>query len=218
MSRRPCVLIGGGAVAVEKANRLLAVGAHLTVVAPRLIATLQTRVTAGELHWLPEHFQEHHLDNVWFAISTLTDKAVNQRIHAEANRRRLFLNVVDQPDFCTCHWPATLERPPVMVAFSTRGESPALASYLRRTMSRVLPEQLGELAHWLSHWRQQLQTALPADLESRGDFWRALFEQGMAERFLAGDVVGAEEMIRRAIPTKQQPDDTLRMHRGEKDE
>ena len=199
LSHRPCLLIGGGESAVEKTNRLLAVGAQLTVVAPHLVAALQTQATAGKLLWLPELFRESHLDNIWFAVSTLKDKTVNHRIYTEANQRRLFLNVVDQPDFCTCHWPAVLERPPVTVAFSTRGESPALASYLRRTMARVLPAHLGKLARWLSHWRQQLQPVLPAKLETRGQFWRALLDQGMAERFLAGDEAGAEAMIHKAI-------------------
>ncbi|MEO5340538.1 MAG: bifunctional precorrin-2 dehydrogenase/sirohydrochlorin ferrochelatase [Magnetococcus sp. MYC-9] len=198
LTDRPCLLIGGGESAVEKSDRLLLAGARLTVVAPHVVTTLSRWAETGRLTWHAEPFHETHLEGVWFAVSTLKDKQVNRRIHAEANRRRLFLNVVDQPDCCTCHWPATLERPPVTVAFSTRGESPALASYLRRTMEKVLPEELGALAHWLSQWRQRVQPLLP-DLQSRGQFWRALFDQGVAERFLANDILGAEEMIRQAV-------------------
>ncbi|MBF0582641.1 MAG: bifunctional precorrin-2 dehydrogenase/sirohydrochlorin ferrochelatase [Magnetococcales bacterium] len=198
LTDRPCLLIGGGATAVEKGNRLLAAGARLTVVAPRLVAELQLQVEAGRISWLSERFRETHLEGIWFAVSTLTDAVQNSRIYAEANRRRLFLNVVDQPDYCSCHWPATLERPPVTVAFSTRGESPALASYLRRTMAKVLPETLGELAHWLSAWRQRVQPVLP-DLATRGQFWRALFDQGVAEQFLSGDVAGADALIQQAL-------------------
>lgn len=198
LSRRACLLIGGGESAVEKGLRLLAAGASLTVVAPRLAPELQRRVETGEMRWLPETFRESHLEAVWFVVSTLRDKAENHRIYLETNRRHIFLNVVDQPDYCSCHWPAILERPPVTVAFSTRGESPALASYLRRTLEKVLPEHLGELAHWLSQWRQQVQPLLP-DLAARGQFWRRLFDQGMADRFLSGDVTGAETMIRQAM-------------------
>ncbi|MEO5348815.1 MAG: bifunctional precorrin-2 dehydrogenase/sirohydrochlorin ferrochelatase [Magnetococcus sp. YQC-3] len=198
LTNRPCLLIGGGEVAVEKGQRLLAAGARLTVVAPRLAEGLQSHAEAGELRWLAERFQESHLDECWFAVSTLQDPEENRRIYLEAGRRRIFLNVVDQPAYCSCHWPASLERPPVTVAFSTRGESPALASYLRRTMGRVLPANLGELADWLAHWRRQVQPVLP-DLAARGQFWRHLFDQGLAERFLAGDLQGAEEMIRQAM-------------------
>ncbi len=198
LSNRPCLLIGGGKGAVEKGNRLLVAGASLTVVAPRLETALQSQVDAGKMTWRPEKFRAEHLDDIWFAVSTLKEAEVNRHIHAEANRRCLFLNVVDQPDFCTCHWPAILERPPVTIAFSTGGASPALASYLRRRMERVLPDAVGDLAHWLSRWRPRVQSMLP-DLASRGRFWHTLFDRGMAERFLSGDVAGAESMIQRAM-------------------
>lgn len=207
LTNRPCLLIGGGASAVEKCNRLLSAGARLTVVAPHLTTELHNQAEAGQLLWLPEPFREAHLEGIWFAVSTLQNNTENSRIYAEANRRRLFLNVVDQPDFCTCHWPAVLERPPVTVAFSTRGESPALASYLRRTMDHVLPDSLGELAHWLSAWRQRVQTFLP-DLAARGQFWRTLFDQGIAERFLYGDSAGAEAMIQDALARHAQQADS----------
>lgn len=206
LTNRPCLLIGGGSSAVEKVNRLLRAGAQLTVVAPHLTRELQSQAEAGKLLWLSETFREAHLEGIWFAVSTLKNDSENRRIYAEANRRHIFLNVVDQPDFCTCHWPAALERPPVTVAFSTRGESPALASYLRRTMDKVLPDSLGELAHWLSAWRQRVQPLLP-DLATRGQFWRLLLDQGVAERFLSGDRAGAEAMIQEALPQHaRQPD------------
>lgn len=198
LAGRRCLLIGGERCAVEKGNALLASGAHVTVVAPRLATPLQEQMQAGRLRWLAEHFREEHMERVWFVVSTLSDEAKNRRIHAEANRRRLFLNVVDQPAFCTFHWPASLHRPPVNVAFSTGGTSPALAGYLRRKMETLLPEHITELAHWLAAWRTTIAPLLP-DLTARGRLWRTLFDQGVAERFLSGDKTGADTMIHDAL-------------------
>jgi uroporphyrin-III C-methyltransferase/precorrin-2 dehydrogenase/sirohydrochlorin ferrochelatase len=208
LTNRPCLVIGGGSVALEKATRLLEFGAQLTIVAPQLVAELQQRAARHELTWIPEPFQESHLQGSWFVVSTLRDPEINQRILAEANRHHIFLNVVDQPKFCTCHWPAILSRPPVTVAFSTAGTSPALAGYLRRTLNDALPPRLGELATWLAHWRQQVQPLLP-DLAARGDFWRHLFALGIVEKFAAGEQEQAEEVIRQAL---QALESTLQEH------
>lgn len=198
LSGRSCLLIGGEGVAVEKGEALLAAGAVLTVVAPRLAAALGKHIESGRLTWYQETFQARHMDHMWCVVSTLEDPMENRRIHAEADRRHLFLNVVDQPEFCTFYWPATLHRPPVSVACSTGGKSPALSGYLRRRMESLLPENMGAFAEWLVMWRRHVSPRLP-DLEARGRFWRTLFDQGMAERFLSGDEAGAELMIRHQL-------------------
>lgn len=198
LSKRRCLMIGGEGCAVEKAETLLEAGAVLTVVAPRLAAGLKKAAAAGQLTWLAEPFQEKQMDNQWFVISTLQKREENHRIYAEAERRSLFLNVVDQPEYCTFHWPAILQRPPVTVAMATGGKSPALSGYLRRKIEGIVPEQIGTLAEWLSVWRQDVSPQLP-NLETKGRFWRNLLDQGLAERFLSGDQQGAETMIRNAL-------------------
>ena len=195
LSHRLCLLIGGQGCAVEKAEGLLAAGAYLTVVAPHLDLTLQQWAKSGRLTWLPEKFHAGHLDGVWFVVSTLQNIEENRRILTAANGRCIFLNVVDQPEFCTVHWPATLHRSPVTVAFSSGGKSPALSGYLRRKMENLLPENMGDFVEWLAVWRQHISPLLP-DLKTKGWFWRTLLEQGIAELYLSGDQTGAENLIR----------------------
>ena len=198
LSNRPCLLIGGDESAVEKVEQLLAAGANLTIVAPQLAKKLKAYAEDKQLVWLQTIFQKKHMEGMWLAVSTLKDTDINRHIHAEANSRDLFLNVVDQPEFCTFQWPATLHRPPVTVAFSTGGESPALSGYLRRNMEKFLPEEMEALAHWLSVWRQQVSLRIPS-LEARGRFWRTLLDQGITEHFLSGDKAGADRMIHHAL-------------------
>ncbi|WP_130470169.1 precorrin-2 dehydrogenase/sirohydrochlorin ferrochelatase family protein [Candidatus Magnetaquicoccus inordinatus] len=198
LTERPCLLIGGGNVATEKANRLIHAGAQLTIVAPQVVAPLQQLILKERVDWIADSFQERHLQGMWFAVSTLQDPEVNRKIYEEANRLRIFLNVVDRPNYCTCHWPAIVDRAPVTVAFSTAGNAPALAGYLRQTINHALPHRLGELASWLSHWRSQVQPFLP-DLDARALFWRQLFTQGLVEQFAAGEQERAEQMILKAI-------------------
>lgn len=199
LNNRPCLLVGGEKdESVEKGQILLQAGATLTVVSPRLAPKLQQLFKEGRLIWLQETIQSHHLDGVWFVLSTSDNEEENQFLYSETNRRTIFLNVVDKPDFCSCQWPAIIHQPPVMVAFSTLGTSPALAAYLRRQIQSLIPENIGIFANWLSVWRKKVSPKLP-NLETKGRFWRALFDQGIAERFLSGDKSGAETMVHQAL-------------------
>ncbi|MBF0341506.1 MAG: hypothetical protein HQL95_11180 [Magnetococcales bacterium] len=195
LTGRACLLVGGGGEGGRKAAALLEAGARLTIVAESLEEELAALVTGGKATWLRESFSEHHLQGVWLVVSVAVDEELNARLHAATLERGLWLNVVDQPRFCTVIWPAVIRRPPVTVAIGTGGAAPALAGYLRRRLDAWLPEGVGELAVWFASWRSVAVGALA----TRGRFWRTLFDQGVAERFLEGDREGADAMVRQAL-------------------
>ncbi|MBF0271483.1 MAG: bifunctional precorrin-2 dehydrogenase/sirohydrochlorin ferrochelatase [Magnetococcales bacterium] len=196
---RPCLLVGGGSEATRKGLALLSAGARLTIVSEQLEEGLAEAVRTGRACWRNEPFVPAHLDGVWLAISASADRALNAALHAAALERRVWLNVVDQPCFCTLVWPAVVVRPPVTLAITTSGAAPALAGYLRRRIEAWLPEGVGALARRLSVWRREV----PGGLAARGRFWRELLDQGVAERFLQGDEAGAEEMVRQALASRE---------------
>ncbi|MBF0613836.1 MAG: bifunctional precorrin-2 dehydrogenase/sirohydrochlorin ferrochelatase [Magnetococcales bacterium] len=198
---RSCLLVGGEGEAIRKGLALLNAGASLIVVAERLAAELAVAVQEGRALWRNEPFVAAHLDGVWLAVSTCADETVNARIHAAAEERRVWLNVVDQPRYCTVTWPAVVEHPPVCVAISTGGAAPALAGYLRQRIGAVVPERIGLLARHMARWRQQV----PGGLAVRAAFWRGMMDQGLVERFLSGDEAGAEAMVRTALQQADPP-------------
>ncbi|STR65029.1 Siroheme synthase / Precorrin-2 oxidase [Klebsiella michiganensis] len=67
------------------------------------------------------------LDNCWLAIAATDNEAVNQRVSASAEERRIFCNVVDAPQQASFIMPSIIDRSPLMVAVSSGGTSPVLA-------------------------------------------------------------------------------------------
>lgn len=53
---KPCLVVDGGDVAARKVGLLVRVKANITVVAPTLSETMQTRFDAGEVNWLAAPF------------------------------------------------------------------------------------------------------------------------------------------------------------------
>ncbi|MBF0147626.1 MAG: bifunctional precorrin-2 dehydrogenase/sirohydrochlorin ferrochelatase [Magnetococcales bacterium] len=195
---KACLLVGSGDELLRKGNLLLDGGALLRLVSPREMVSSWPQQHQQRITWIGTTFQPHHLDGVWLVVSTHASHPINQDIRREAERRGIFVNVVDQPEFCSAIWPAMIARPPVCVAIATSGTGPALSGWLGNRIAAQLPDDLGDLARWFARWRKRIAPEFDS-LEQRGRFWKDLFSRGLLDRFLAGDRSGAEAMIRDSV-------------------
>ncbi len=139
---RRVVVVGGGPVAAAKVEALHAAAAEVTAVAPSIDERIRARAAA--VHERP--YQSGDLEGAWFVIAAAT-KEVNGRVAAEAEARRLFINVVDDPSQATAYLGGIVRRSGITVAISTGGMAPALAGLLREALDAVLPQDLGR---WLA--------------------------------------------------------------------
>ncbi|MBF0434172.1 MAG: hypothetical protein HQL77_02225 [Magnetococcales bacterium] len=205
MKGRACLLVGAGEELLRKGDLLLQAGARLRLVAPQEMVALWPETHQGRIDWLGTTFSPDHLEGVWLVVSTHANDAINRTIRREAEARGVFVNVVDQPEFCSAIWPALIRRSPVAVAISTGGTGPALSGWLRQKIAEQLPDNLGEMALWFSQWRKKMAPAL-SSLEERGRFWRHLFACGLLDRYARGDRLGAEQMILEAAQQREKKD------------
>ncbi len=100
------------------------------------------------------------------------------------------VNVADRPALSDFIVPAIVDRDDVVVAVSTSGASPTLATMLREKIEALLPERLGALAQLAQAFRAQAN-ALIIDPAARRAFWRRLIDGPAAQLALAGDGAGA---------------------------
>ena len=143
------LLVGGGVVAKRKAEALMEAGADVVVGAPELEPELARAVAEGRLAHRPGPFHPGWLDGAWLVIAATDNPEVNAAVAREAEARRLWVNVVDDAPRCTFQVPARVERGPLQVAISSRGEAPMLARWLRERLETEWDPALGDLAEWL---------------------------------------------------------------------
>ena len=67
---------------------------------------------------------------------------VNRQVLAAAERRRVFVNAVDDPAHASAYAGSVVRRAGVTIAFSTDGRAPALAGLLREALDAWLPADL----------------------------------------------------------------------------
>lgn len=198
LRRRACLVVGGGEVAMRKAELLHRAGAAVRIVAPEIGASLRALAKRGGMRVARRRYASADLDGVALAIAATDRAAVNARVASDARERGVPINVVDQPALCTFIMPALVDRSPVVVALSTMGASPSLARWTRSRVETVLPAHLGRLAQFAGRHRAAVSRAIEA-MPERRSFWDAVLEGEVAQLVLAGRMREADAAFRAAL-------------------
>ena len=153
---RNCLVVGGGTIGESKVKSLLATGARISLVAPKITSALEEQARHGAIVWHRREFETSDLLGVFVVIAATSSEEVNDLIFREADRRGILCNAVDQPPRCHFYFPAIVRRGALQIAISTAGFSPSLARRLRQE----LEEQFGpEYEEWLA-WLGRVRAAL----------------------------------------------------------
>ncbi len=167
------VVVGGGRVAERKVRDLVATGADVSLVSPDLTPGLKELVDAGVVQHLMEPFSPEHLQGAWLIIAATNDPNAQRRIFDEATARRIFCNVVDQPELCSFIVPASVRRGDLCISISTSGSSPALARKIRKELERVFGPVYATYVSMIGKLRQVIMDQIPPG-EERKDLLQRL--------------------------------------------
>ena len=192
---KPCLVVGGGEVALRKASVLVDAGARVKVVSPDHVAGFSG--LRGVEH-VTARFAPQHLDGVMLVIAATDDIAVNRQVSELAQARNLPVNVVDAPELCSFIMPAILDRSPLMVAFSSGGASPVLTRMLRGKLETMIPQNYSRLASFAERFREAVKKHVTNPAKRR-IFWENVFDGVVAEKVLTGDESSAERMLQQML-------------------
>lgn len=109
-----------------------------------------------------------------------------------ANAAGIPANVADRPQLSDFILPAIVDRDEVVVAISTGGASPTLATLLRGRIEAMLPARFGAVARLAQTFRVQANALI--EPERRRAFWQRLIEGPAAWLALRGDEAGARRI------------------------
>jgi len=155
----PCLVVGGGKVALQKARALCRAGARVTAVSPEFLPAFE-RLKIDRL--LRRRFRPSDVAHKILVVAGTGDTEVNRSVYRACRKRSLPVNVVDAPELCSFIVPSILRRGPVTVAVSTGGLSPSLAKALRKHLETLLPASIERLALRLGAERGDIMRRIPS--------------------------------------------------------
>ena len=153
-----CAVVGGGSVAERKVKRLLEAGAKVRVVSPELTDELSFLASQGLIEWLQKSFAAGDLDGAVLVFAATDDREIQEMIRQQADKNNQLLNVVDDPENCSFHVPATVRQGDLTIAVSTNGKSPAVAALIREKLEQEYGPEYKKLLQVMALVREHAGT------------------------------------------------------------
>lgn len=194
LTDRPVLLVGGGQVALRKAQTLLDAGAKLTVVATEFAIEFLQWQQQGKVQLLQSTFDPALLDGQLLVIAATDDAAINAAVFQTANTKPMLVNTVDDQPKCSFIFPSIIDRSPLLVAISTAGTAPVLARRLREKLETLLPQHLGPLAELVGRFRHNVKQRF-SSFGSRRQFWERVFDSDVVRDVEANQLAQAEQRL-----------------------
>ena len=186
LTERECLIVGGGNVAYRKVIVMLDFGAKVTVVAEDICDELRkltiddiasedktgsyTANKENRITFIKRRFERKDCDGMEMVIAATDDNALNHEIAEYCKAKDIMVNVVDQKADCSFIFPSYIKEKNLVAAFSSGGNSPVLAQYLKGKEQEILTPFLGELNEYMGQIREKVIAQYDTEAERKRVF------------------------------------------------
>lgn len=167
LNSRRVVVIGGGAVAVRKAQSLLGAGARLVVVAEHIDKMMMALCRDKKSELIKSKYSKEYLAGAVLAVAATNNHQLNKTIYKDCQELEVLCNVVDEPELCDFFVPAVVKRGDLQIAVGTEGNCPAYAGHIRKTLEKIFTEKHGQFLNELEKVRSQIIKDVPEPAERK---------------------------------------------------
>jgi uroporphyrin-III C-methyltransferase/precorrin-2 dehydrogenase/sirohydrochlorin ferrochelatase len=185
---RPALVVGGGGVALRKIEGLLAEGARLTVISPESLPAVGELARRGAIELHQRCYRAGDVGGFSLVFAATNDRSVNSQVFVEARDAGIWVNVADDPELCTFHLPARVQRGEMQLAVASAGGAPFAVRRLRQLLERRFGPEWSEWMEAAARFRHAVRALglSPPETERRYD------------EFFAASVDG--ELLRARVP------------------
>lgn len=199
IDKKFCLIVGGGQVALRRANMLIKAGACIDIISPDILPRLKDLVESNKGQCFAQLFTTEAIQRDYFCIVAATDsKVVNAEVADFAKANKIPVNVVDNRHQCDFIFPSIVDREPITIAISNNGSSPVLSRLLKQQINRFVPDSYGHLSYFVGANRDKVKATIP-DNKTRVEFWEHVLQGAIAEAIFSGKCIEAEHLLDKAL-------------------
>lgn len=207
---RLVIIVGGGDVALEKAQGLLPTGSRIRVIAPKLHSELEEMESRGDIEVVRRTYRHGDLEGAFLIFSERLGEVTHRALLDEAEAEQQWLNVQDETEFCSFIAASVMRRGDLTLTISTAGRAPALAVRIRQRMERFFGQHYADFLELCGSLRRPLATKYP-DFQRRRGLWYELMESDVLNHLRRGEEQQAQAL---ALEVMQLEEDDLQLPVG----
>lgn len=160
LERLRVLIVGGGPVAVEKLQALLANApcTRIRIVAEQFSEELlHIAADKDRVELIQKSYSSGDLYDADIVIVAVNNIITAEEIRNDAKARKILVNVADTPALCDFYLGSIVQKGNLKIAISTNGKSPTIAKRVKETLQEAIPNEMDELLDNMQHIRNQLK-------------------------------------------------------------
>lgn len=149
-----CLVVGGGSIALHKAQILAEYNVNIHIVAISVCDSLLKLAESNKrIDARQREFEDNDINGMDFVVAATGDRELGIHISEICKKQKIPVNVVDIKEACSFIFPAIIHKEPLLVAVSSGGASPALAAGIKNEIKDIIPDYYARLAQNLEKTR-----------------------------------------------------------------
>jgi len=156
LKKFPCLVIGGGKVALRKVNTLMNFNASVTVLSPKICKPLMEMKEKQKINIIKKSYKKLYLKNYDMIFCATDNPEINLAVYNDCKAEKKLLNVADVPELCDFILPATIKRGDLSISISTQGKAPFYASETRKKLEHIFPAYYKDITYLAARYRSMV--------------------------------------------------------------
>ena len=198
IKNKNCIVIGGGNVAVRKIQGLLECGANVTVISKEVAPVIQELESKGMIKLKLQPYTQGDLGDSYLVICATDNEGLNAKVAKECLGKGILVNVVDDPSLCSFFVSSTIRQGDLAISVSTNGQSPLLASKIKRELESQFGTEYKAFLELLGYARKRAKAECN-EPEKRKLIYKSIVNSDVIELLRSGQESLAKERIDQCI-------------------
>ncbi len=156
LDNRKILLVGGGAIALEKLEKLVDFTHDIDILAEEFSEEFLSFVKQCNLSVQKRSYVKGDINGFDIVIVATDTVDLHRAIYLESRTTRVLVNSVDDTAYCDFIFPSYIKRGDLTISVSTSGASPAMAKRLRLYLERLIPSQIESFLAEMKALRQSM--------------------------------------------------------------
>lgn len=179
ISRKLCVVVGGGRVAERKVRGVLTGGGWVRVISPAVTTALQLLAEQERIEWRQKTYDAADLQGAFLVFAATDIAEVQNALSHDTQAAGLLINRADAPEACDFQIPASIRRGDLTISVATNGRSPALAAMVRRRLEHDFGEEYVLLTALMAMLRDDI--LMEEDWERKKFFFQRILHDDIVD-------------------------------------
>jgi len=153
LHKLPCLVIGGGSVALRKVTTLLNFKIQVTVIAPTICKPLKDLSKKNKIKIIQKSYHKDLLNNFEIIFCATNNSQINQTVAKDCKGENKLLNVADVPELCDFILPAVVKRGDLTISVSSQGRAPFFAKEIKNKIDHIYPSYYEDIIDLAGNFR-----------------------------------------------------------------